>query len=170
MFRQLIAVLVVALCVGAGTTTAQTPSQNTADTFVWHAELVSADAGSGTFTVKAQMLSDISKEVGRFKPGDRLLLTWSGVDRYAGAVRQIGRYDANQKVSDALTLPVELGSTEVQNNYVTIKFRAPAAAVAAVKALKPGEWVTITTRQRSTGDAQAIVTVEPYVKSSPTTS
>ena len=75
MFRQLIAVLVVALCVGAGVTTAQTTQNQAAagDTFIWHAELVSVDAGSATFTVKAMMLSDTAKEVARFNAGDRVL-------------------------------------------------------------------------------------------------
>jgi len=165
MFRPLIAVLVVALCVGAGVTTAQTQSQGTTDdTFTWHAELVSVDAGSGTFTVKAHMLSDAAKEVARFNAGDRVLLTWSGVDRYAGAIRQIGKFEANQKVTDPLAFPVELVSREVQNDYVTIRFRAPASAAAAVKAVKPGEWVTVTSRQRSSGDPQSIVSVTPYVK------
>jgi hypothetical protein len=169
MFRQLIAVLVVALCVGAGVTTAQTQSTTSVtDTFIWHAELVSADAGSGTFTVKAHMLQDAAKEVARYNAGDRVLLTWSGVDRYAGAIRQISKYEANQKVIETLAFPVELVSRDVQNDYVTIRFRAPVATAAAVKNVKPGEWVTITVRQRSS-DAQGIVSVEPYVKASSTT-
>jgi hypothetical protein len=169
MFRQLIAVLVVALCVGAGTTTAQTPSHGSAaDTFIWHGELVSVDTGTGTFTVKARMLSDAAKEVARFNAGDRVLLTWSGIDRYADAIRQIGRHDASGKATEAFAFPVELASRDVPNDYVTFKFRAPAAAVAAAKAVKPGEWVTVTARQRSSGDAQAIVSVAPYVKSAST--
>jgi hypothetical protein len=170
MFRQLIAVLVVALCVGAGVTTAQTPSTAAAnDTFIWHGELVSVEAGSGTFTVKAHMLSDVTKGVAGYNAGDRVLLTWSGVDRYAGAIRQISKYAANQKIVDTFAYPVELASREVQNDYVTIKFRAPAAAVEAVKTVKPGEWVTVTVRQRSSGDTQGIVAVEPYVKTSSNT-
>ena len=171
MFRQLIAVLVVALCVGAGVTTAQTTQSQAAasDTFIWHAELVSVDAGTGTFTVKAMMLSDAAKEVAKFNAGDRVLLTWSGIDKYAGAVREIARHAANQKVDATFALPVELASRDVQNDYVTFRFRAPAAAAAAVTAVKPGEWVTVTARQRSSGDAQGIVSVEPYVKSASNT-
>jgi hypothetical protein len=158
---------VVALCVGAGVTTAQTTQNQgpVTDTFTWHAELVSVDAGSGTFTVKAKMLSDLGKEVAKFNAGDRVLLTWSGIDKYAGAVRQIAKYAANQKVDTTFAFPVELGSRDVPNDYVTFKFRAPTGAVAAVKTVKPGEWVTVTVRQHSTGDAQGIVSVEPYVKS-----
>jgi hypothetical protein len=163
MFRQLIAVLVVALCVGAGVTTAQAQSQSVAsDTFTWHGELVSVDSSTGTFTVKARMLADATKDVARFNAGDSVLLTWSGYDKYGDAIRQIARHDAKQKVADAFAFPVELASRELQNDYVTFKFRAPAA-VGAVKSVKPGEWVTVTMKHRS-GDAQGIVSVEPYNK------
>lgn len=165
MFRQLIAVLVVALCVGAAVTTAQTQSQGTADDiFIWHGELVSVEPGSGTFTVKAHILSEVAKDVARFNAGDRVVVTWSGVDRYAGAIRQIGKHEANRKITDPFAFPVELVSREAQNDYVTIRFRASASLAAAVKAVKPGEWVTVTARHRSSGDPQAIVSVAPYVK------
>jgi len=165
MFRQLIAVLVVALCVGAGVTTAQAQSQSpspASDTFTWHGELVSVDQTTGTFTIKARMLADAAKEVARFNAGDSVLLTWSGYDKFADAIRLIAKHDAKQKVADAFAFPVELASREVQNDYVTFKFRAPAA-VGAVKSVKPGEWVTVTMKHRS-GDAQGIVSVEPYNK------
>ena len=169
MFRQLSAVLVVALCVGAGVTTAQTQSQaSPSDTFTWHGELVSVEQGTGTFTVKARMLADAAKDVARFNAGDRVVLTWSGYDKYGDAIRQIAPHDTSKKVVDAWGLPVELASRDVQNDYVTFKFRAPAA-VAAVKSVKPGEWVSVTTKKGSSGDPQAIISVEPYVKSAATT-
>ena len=84
-------------------------------------------------------------------------------DGYADAIRQIARQDANQKMTDPLVLPVELASPDVQNEYVTFKFRAPNA-VGSVSAVKPGEWVTVTTKKNSTNDAQAVVSVEPYNK------
>jgi hypothetical protein len=163
MFRQLIAVLVVALCVGAGMTTAHSQSQTAADTFIWHAELVSVDQATGTFTVKARVLADAAKEVARFNAGDKVVLTWSGVDKYANAIRQIAKQDANQKMTDPFAFPVELASSDVQNEYVTFKFQAPKA-VGSVSSVKPGEWVTVTTKKGSTNDAQAIVSVEPYNK------
>jgi hypothetical protein len=163
MFRQLIAVLVVALCVGAGTMTAQSPSQTAADTFIWHGELVSVDQPTGTLTVKARMLSAAAKEVTRFKAGDRVVLTWSGVDKYADAIRQIAKQDPNQKMTDPFAFSVELASPDVQNDYVTFKFRAPNA-VASVGSVKPGEWVTVTTKKGAMNDTQAVVSVAPYNK------
>jgi hypothetical protein len=163
MCRQLIAVLVVALCVGAGTMTAQSQSQTVADTFIWHGELVSVDHATGTFTVKARMLADAAKQVSGFKAGDKVVLTWSGLDKYADAIRQISKPDANQKITDPFAFPVELASPDVQNDYVTFKFRTPNA-VGSVSSVKPGEWVTVTTKKGSMNDAQAVVSVEPYNK------
>ena len=90
MFKRLIAVPVVALCVGTGMTTAQTSqsTQGTADTYMWHGELVSFDASTRAVTVKALVLPGVEEEVGGFNVGDRVLVTWSGLDRNAGAVRQ----------------------------------------------------------------------------------
>ena len=163
MFKQLIAVLVVALCVGAGTMTAQSQSQTAADTFIWHGELVSVDQATGTFTVKARMLADAAKEVARFKASDKVVLTWSGVDRYGDAIRQVAKHDPTQKMTDPFAFPVELASPDVQNEYVTFKFRAPNA-VGSVKSVKPGEWVTVTMKKGSANDTQAVVSVEPYNK------
>src|SRR5688572_7840730 len=167
MFARLIAVSVVALCVGAGMTTAQTAQvpQAVSDTYIWHGELVSFEPGTGTFTVKARVLPDVAKEAGRFNAGDRVLVTWSGMDKYADAVRQVMKYDANQKIETPFSFAVEIASRDVQNDYMTFKFRAPQAATAAVTAVKTGEWITITSRQRPASEGQAIVSIEPYVKS-----
>jgi hypothetical protein len=163
MFKQLIAVLVVALCVGAGVTTAQSQSETAADTFIWHGELVLVDRATGTFTVKARMLEEAANEVARFKAGDKIVLTWSGVDKYGSAIRQIAKQDANLTITDPFVIRAELASPDVQNGYVTFKFRAPNA-VGSVSSVKTGEWVTVTTEKGSTNDAHAIVSVEPYNK------
>jgi hypothetical protein len=163
MRRQLIAVLVVALCVGAGTMTADSQSQSVADTFIWHGELVSVDQATGTFTVKARVLADAATDVARLNAGERVILTWSGVDKYADGIRQIAKQEGGQNITEPFVLPVELASPAMQNEYVTFKFRAPNA-VGSVTAVKPGEWVTVTTKKSATNDAQAVVSVEPYNK------
>ena len=163
MYRQLIAVFVVALCVGAGTMTAHSQSQTVADTFIWHGELVSLDRATGTFTVKARILEEAVSEIARFNAGDKIVLTWSGVDKWGYAIRQIAKQDANLKMTDPLIFPAELASPDVQHGYVTFTFGAPDA-VGAVSAVKAGEWVAVTTEKGSTNDAHKIVSVEPYNK------
>ncbi len=101
MFRQLIAVSVVALCVGAGMATARAEGPAKADTYKWNAELVSVDEGTKTVTVKAHAITQAAKDVAQFNPGDRLLLTWSGFDSYADAIRQVAKHNAAHTFSSA---------------------------------------------------------------------
>ena len=78
MFKQLIAVPVVALCVGVGMTAAQSTTQSpqqVGETYLWHGELVSFDEGTKVLTVKAPVLAETEKEIARFKAGERILLT-----------------------------------------------------------------------------------------------
>ncbi len=168
MLRQLIAVTVCALCVGAQVTASQapaTPAPSTPDTYRWHAELVSLDATARTLTVKASALTEAADEVQKLAPGTRITLQWSGAGERADAIRRISK--AGAAASEMFLLPVELASREVQNGYVTFRIRVPEVSIPAVKALEPGEWVTVTARQRPAGEAEAIVSVNPYVQSAP---
>jgi hypothetical protein len=166
MFKQLIAVTVVSLCVGVGVTAAQTTQfpQQLGDTFTWHGELVSFDQGTKALTVRAHVLAETEKEVGRFKAGDHLLVTWSGADRYAGSVRSLASYTAGQTIAQPFSLVAELTSPVVQNGLVTFRLQVPDAETEALNSITPGEWVTMTARQRPASTTQAIVSVEPYVK------
>jgi hypothetical protein len=175
MLRHLIALSVCALCVGASLAAAQAPKPaqqpaqtaqpRSGETYLWHGELVSFDGATRALTVRARVLSEAAAEVGRFNAGDRILVTWSGLDIHAGAVRRVTKYGAGQQILDFFALPVELASRDVQNDQMTFRIRIPEPSVAAVKALKPGEWVTVTTRHRPKAEADAIVAVNPYVKS-----
>ncbi|MBI3047118.1 MAG: hypothetical protein HYY76_02295 [Acidobacteria bacterium] len=170
MLRHLTALSLCALCVGASIAAAQAPKPaqpaqpRSGETYLWHGELVSLDGATRALTVKARVLSEAATEAGRFNAGDRILVTWSGLDIHAGAVRRVTKYDAGQQILDFFALPVELASRDVQNDLVTLRIRIPEPSIAAVKALKPGEWLTIMARHRPKADADAIVAVTPYVK------
>ena len=172
MFKQLIAVSVVALCVGVGVTAAQSTTQlpQVGDTYIWHGEFVSFDEGTKVLTLKAQVLAEVEKDVARFKAGERILLTWSGADRYAGAVRRITSHTAAQKVTEPFSLVAELTSPVVQGGLITFKLGAPEAKSDALKGVRSGEWVTVTARQRPVSETQAVAAVERYVKSTQGTS
>jgi hypothetical protein len=75
------------------------------------------------------------------------------------------KYDAAQSAKEQFMLPVELVSPMAQNDYVTIKLRAPDSAAGALGTIKPGEWVTITSKHRPSGDADQIVSIRAYVQS-----
>jgi hypothetical protein len=171
MLRHRIALTACALSVAAAVGAAQAPKPQPAQTaqprsgesYVWHAELVSVDA-KGMLTVKARVLGDAATEIARFNPGDRVLLTWSGLDIHAGAVRRVTRYEAGQQILDFFALPAELVAREVQNDQTTFRVRIPEASIAALKGSKPGEWVSVTTRHRPKGDADVILAVSGYAK------
>ncbi|MGH9253722.1 MAG: hypothetical protein ACRD3C_04045 [Vicinamibacterales bacterium] len=184
MFRRLIAVAVCVVCVGAGVASAQgrqggaaqggrqggapqpAPAQlRSGDTYLWHGELVSLDPATRTLTVKARLLRAAAADVERLNAGDRVLLTWSGQDLHAGAVRRVTRYDAAQRIVEFFALPVELASRDVTGDLITVRVRVPEASMGAVKGLKPSEWVTLMARQRPANDGEAIAAVSGYVKS-----
>jgi hypothetical protein len=132
-------------------------------TYTWSGELVSVDATAGTMTVKSRVAyQDAVSELKQFKPGEPVWVVWSGLRDYSDAVRQVRRFEANRKIDEDLVLPAELVSTEAPNQYVSLRVKVPASELAAIKAVKPGEWIIVTSRHRPSTDAEAVVTVKPY--------
>jgi hypothetical protein len=156
--------IALALSTNAFSQTGNTSSRN--DTYQWSGELVSVDGAAQTATVKARIVdSSAAAEVKKFKTGDRVLLQWSGYDTYADAIRRLVPSET-RNANDRFLLPVELASNETPNQYVTFRVRMPAASVAALKAVKPGEWITVTSSHKATGETDAVVSARPYVATS----
>ena len=132
-------------------------------TFQWSGELVSADSAASTLTVKSRIAyQEAVSELKQFKPGEKVWIVWSGVHDYSDAVRQVRRTPAGGKIEEDLVLPAELVSTEAPNQYLTMRIKVPQGSLAAIKDVKPGEWVTITSRHRPSTEADAVVSVKPY--------
>jgi hypothetical protein len=116
-----------------------------------------------TMTVKSRVAyQEAIAELKHFKAGDRVWIVWSGVQDSSDAVRQVRRFETGRTIDENLVLPAELVSTEAPNSYITIRVKAPESALAAVKAVKPGEWVTVTSRHRPASDTEAVVAVRPW--------
>lgn len=175
MFRPVIVMAVCAVCAGTTVTSAQgrgrggaptqaAPQLRAGDTYLWHGELVALDPASRTLTVKARLLRQAAADVERLNPGDRVLLTWSGQDIHAGAVRRVTKYDPGQQIIEFFALPAELSSRDVSGDMITVKVRVPEASVGAVKGIKPTQWVTLMAHQRPKSDADVIATVSAYAK------
>jgi hypothetical protein len=144
-------------------------SQTKSDTFTWNGELVSLDATAKSMTVKSRVAyQDAISELKHFKAGDRVWIVWSGVHDYSDAVRQVRRAETGRQIDDTLVLPAELVSTEAPIQYITIRVTLPESALAAIKTVKPGEWVTVTSRHRPSTDDEAVVAVRPYGTSTTT--
>lgn len=145
-------------------------SQPAADTYTWSGELVSLDEGGRILTVKVRVVGDQPMtELPKFKSGDRIILTWSGYDKYADAINHVIRYDAT-KNTPSFTFPADFVAFDSAHQYVTFKVPLPAESIDKIKSLKPGEWVTATSPHTRTAEAKPIVTIRPYVSSSGTNS
>jgi hypothetical protein len=137
--------------------------QPTSPTYSWSAELVALDANSRMATVKARVVGEQAlAELPHFRPGDRIVVTWSGFDTYADAISRAVRYDAAKKWSEPFTFPAEFIGYDESQHYVTFKVQVPSTSLDALKSLKPGEWVTAISRHRPSSDADAITLVNAY--------
>jgi hypothetical protein len=147
----------------------------TSPTYSWSGELVSFDPGTRMVTVKTRVFGEPAKrELPTYKAGDRIVLTWSGYDTYADGILRTARFDAAGKWNDPFTFPVEFVAYDGSEHtvpYATFRFQVPSASVESVKLLKPGEWITTTSRHRAATESEAIMAVNSYViTSSPKTS
>lgn len=166
MWRQRIhiAVLAVVLTLGASVIVATQSPQPKADTYTWSGELVSVDPSAKTITVKSRVVyNDAVSELKQFKAGEKVWIVWSGVRDYSDGIRQVRRFAASDKSTDDFMMPAELVSPEAENQYIAIRISVPDSSLAALKAVNPGQWVTVTARHRPATDADAVVAAKPYV-------
>jgi len=162
MFRRITAVCIVSI-LGVAAAAAAQSSPRTSDTYTWPGEFVSLDTTAMTMTVKPRVAyPEAVSERNQFKAGEPVWVVWSGMHDYSDAVRQIRRAATGRKIEEDLVMPAELVSAEAANQQITIRVKVPASTPANIKALKPGDWVTVTSRHRPSTDADAVVTVRPY--------
>jgi hypothetical protein len=138
-------------------------TQTKSDTYTWHGELVSLDASAKTMTVKSRVAyQEAISELKHFKAGDRVWIVWSGMHDSSDAVRQVRRSETGRKIDEDLVLPAVLVSTDTPHQYLTIRIKVPESPLATIKTVKPGEWITVTSRHRPSSDDDAVVAVRPY--------
>jgi hypothetical protein len=137
----------------------------TDEDYMWYGELVALDEGKRIMTVKSTVVGDQAvAELGNFKAGDRIALTWSGMSKFASGILSTARYAESSKWG-SFTFPVEFVSFDKGTKYLTFKIEIPAASIAAVKSLKPGEWIAAASPQGAPRQNLPIVKVVPYVDS-----
>ena len=165
MSRQWMQIALVGtiLTIGGPVLAVAQSSQTKSDTYTWNGELVSLDKAAKTMTVKSRVAyQEAISELKHFKAGDRVWIVWSGIHDSSDAVRQVRRSETGRTIDETLVLPAELVSTEAPNQYVTIRVKVPESGLSAIDTVKPGEWVTVTSRHRPSTDDEAVVAVRPY--------
>jgi hypothetical protein len=142
---------------------AKTAASDADNRYSWDAELVAFDSATRWITVKALVVGERAPaEIAKFKAGEKITLTWSGVDRYASGITYAA--PTTVKGSDGrFTLPVEFVSYDMAAKHLTFKTQVPADAVAKIRNLQPGEWVTATSVHGKATQAQPMVSIRPYV-------
>jgi len=157
------AIVATALTIGGPVLGLAQSSQTKGDTYTWNGEFVSLDTTAKALTVKSRVAyQEAISELKHFKAGDRVWIVWSGIHDSSDAVRQVRRSEAGRKIDENLVLPAELVSTEAPNQYLTIRIKVSESAAAAIKTVKPGEWVTVTSRHQPSTEEEAVVSVRPY--------
>ena len=165
MSRQWMQIALVGtiLTIGAPVLAVAQSSQTKSDTYTWNGELVSLDKAAKTMTVKSRVAyQEAISKLKHFKAGDRVWIVWSGIHDSSDAVRQVRRSETGRTIDETLVLPAELLSTEAPNQYVTIRVKVPERGLSAIDTVKPGEWVTVTSRHRPSTDDEAVEAVMPY--------
>jgi len=147
--------------IGAGPAQYAQTSVPAGTTYTWHGELVSLDQTSRALTVKSMVAGSALEELTHFKAGDRIMLGWSGFDKYANAINHVVRYDP-AKFEDHFAFPAEFVSFDAAQRYLTFKSQIPAESVAKLSSLKPGQWVTATSAHGKASETQPVVAVRPY--------
>src|SRR5690348_12393620 len=85
-------------------------AQLTSEVFSWNGELVALDANSRIMTVKAPVVGEQTPaEFQHLKTGERVMLTWSGYDKSADAIRDVRSAVVN-KSGERFTFPADFVS------------------------------------------------------------
>ncbi|HET9215786.1 MAG TPA: hypothetical protein VFR18_02335 [Terriglobia bacterium] len=137
-------------------------SQAQSDSYEWSAELVAFDEATRMLTVKAMAAGDALKHAAALKTGEKVLLTWSVFEKHANAVNGVHKYDATRKPESGHAFPAEFVGYDTNVGRITFKAPIPADSVSRTKALKPGQWVTATSRPGTHAETQAITAVRGY--------
>jgi hypothetical protein len=91
-----------------------------------------------------------------------VVLNWSGFDKYASAVNGAAKQEAGRKPEDRFSFPAEFVAFDASRNYVTFKVPVPSEATTRLKSIKPGEWVTATSKHGAASATQPIAAVRGY--------
>lgn len=167
MLLWLTALCVLAPAAGSVSANPAQAVEPTTPTYSWNGELVALDQAARTLTVKSRVVGQSPERFAAFRAGQRIVLTWSGFDRYGWYIADAAPFDAGPKANEPFALPVEFVSFDPAIQYLTFKTQIPAASLPSLKSLKPGEWVTATSPHRLAGEKEVVTAVRPYVMSGP---
>ncbi len=139
------------------------PQWVSGSTYKWSGELMSVDPNAHTITVKSMVVGDaVPKQLEALKPGDRIVLSWSGFYDYASGVNGAVPYASAKQKSKDYAFPAEFLSFDADHDDVTFTVTVPADAMAGIAQLKPGHWITARSPHGKKSEMTPIVSLRPY--------
>ena len=133
-------------------------------TYRWHGELVALDEATRALTVRARVAAPGGlAAVARAQTGDPIVITWSGFDDRANDIRSVSPEDGSGLWgNDGFLLRADFVAVDPASSYLTFRAVIPETSVAAVQALVPGDWATVTSPHWPADGAGAVVAVDAY--------
>ena len=128
-----LAVLSLMVFAAPGELDAQTKSQS----FGWYAELVRFDQAAKTVTARAPIAEHVARYIGRFAPGERIVLVWSQYDAEGDLIRYVERAEAMAATSGYI-VPVEYVSSDADGRTLTFATPVSDGAAGLLAAAAPG--------------------------------
>ncbi len=139
------------------TTRAEAANEPATDMYQWHAESVATNPYSRTLTVKARMVSpEASAGLGDVRPGDTIVITWSGFRERAHGIRRV----------DQFRLRGAFDAVDPATQYLTFTIDATADSLSAVTGLEPGDWATFISAHQPR-NARAVLAAAVFGESRP---
>ena len=133
-------------------------------TYRWDGEFVGLDEATGTLTVKSRVASPSGlTALADAQAGAPIVITWSGYDSQANAIREAMPDDGSGLWgSNRFLLRATLVEADMAGGYLTFQVAVPDASLATVRALAQGAWASVTSPHHPADEAPAVMAVTAY--------
>ena len=131
-------------------------------TYAWRAQFVALDETTKIVTLKAQIPAHVEQYVGRFKPGDRLILVWDMVGKKeADRVLALWEDQTDHKWGrTGYVLPVEFAGADLPAHVVMFRARVPDAVLKSLTSMKSGEWMRVVSPMAQPSQDAKVTSIE----------
>ena len=133
------------------------------DTYKWLGELVALDEAARAVTVTSRVAAPDGLDVAGLAPGDPILITWSGSDHGAQAIKAVAPDDGSGlSPKDRFRLRARFVAADAARQSLTFKVSGPSSELAALRATMQGTWATVTSPHRPAHGPAAVTAVDAY--------
>ena len=136
-------------------------------TYRWDGEFVALDEVAGALTVKSRVASPSGlAALADARTGEPIVITWSGYDSQANAIRGAMRDDGSGLWgSNRFLLRATFVEADAAGRYLTFRVAVPEGSLETVRALVQGAWASVTSPHHPADAAPAVMTVTAYAAS-----